>query len=234
MIFIKNCQVFDLPGIHPYAQWRVSKLKEFKISEFHYITKIANLQSIFNEEKILSRNETLKKFNSDFTDWSDSEVQKRRDKEVVLTGNNRKKGHDVVPLFFNANNPTLYVRKSEWQSLAVLSIDINTVTDKNIEIAFSKGNFSRDDSTQYHDLKKLNILDWKSINSSSSESILPRDPRYENYKTNRSSEFFIYPYISTKWIRMIYVSDPLSEFKVSRITNKGNTRVILNQKIFKE
>lgn len=219
---------------HPYAQWRVTRLKEYKISEFHYITKITNLQSIFNEGKILSRNETLKKFNSNFTDWSYAGVQKRRDKEVLLTGNNKKKGHDVVPLFFNASNPTLYVKKNEWQSLVVLSIDINAVTAKNVEIAFSKGNFSREDSTQFHDLKKLHLLDWKVINSPSSEKILPGDPQFENYKTNRSSEFFIYPYISTKSIRMIYVSDPVSEFKVSKVSNKGNTRVVLNRKIFKE
>ena len=219
---------------HPYAKWRVDKLKQFNISEFHYITKISNLISIFDEKKILSRNDTLKKFNSNFTDWSNSGVQSRRNKEVLLTGNNIKKGHDIVPLFFNANNPTLYVKKSEWQSLAVLSIDIEVVTAKNVEIAFSKGNFSRDDSSQFHDLKMLSVLDWRVINSPTSQSILPGSPKYENYKTNRSSEFFIYPYISTKWIRMIYVSDPISEFKVSKVTNKDKTRIMLNRKIFKE
>ena len=96
---------------HPYAQWRVTRLKEYKISEFHYVTRITNLQSIFNEGKILSRNETLKKFNSNFADWSYAGVQKRRDKEVLLTGNNKKNGHDVVPLFLMPTTQHFMLKK---------------------------------------------------------------------------------------------------------------------------
>ena len=71
--------------------------------------------------------------------------------------------HDVVPLFFNPKNPTLDVKKEDWEKLAILVIDKNVVTDEDVEIAFTKGNASRDDAEILRHLKDLDKLDWESF-----------------------------------------------------------------------
>ena len=64
-------------------------------------------------------------------DWSKmkekfliNESQSLRDKEIIVSGGKKVNGHDVVPLFFNANNPTLHVKSvaDQWRNLAIISI----------------------------------------------------------------------------------------------------------------
>ena len=91
-------------------------------------------------------------------------VQERRSQKLItVTGRKEVLLHDVVPLFFNPKNPTLDVKKEDWEKLAILVIDKNVITDENVEIAFTKGNASRDDAEILRHLKDLDKLDWEII-----------------------------------------------------------------------
>ena len=95
---------------HRFGWWRKKILDECGIKEFHYITHISNLSSIYKYGKIFSRNEALEKIEEGFEDWSNQRVQEHREKEIRISNKSIINGHDLVPLFFNSNNPTLYAK----------------------------------------------------------------------------------------------------------------------------
>ena len=221
---------------HRFGWWRKKILDECGIKEFHYITHISNLSSIYKYGKIFSRNEALEKIEEGFEDWSNQRVQEHREKEIRISNKSIINGHDLVPLFFNSNNPTLYAKpvKDNWGKLAVLSIGSTIVYDKDVETAFCNGNFARQDSTLHYDLRKLNTLDWEIIFGGDEIKKLPSQDGYENYKTKRSSEFFIYPSIKKRWIKKVYVSSEDSLSKVSNILEGRVANVFINKEIFKD
>ena len=71
-----------MSDLHKYGGWRRSLLDKYKIKEFHYITDISNIYSIYNHEMIFSRNEANEKLDGKFKDWSNHSVQDLRDKEM--------------------------------------------------------------------------------------------------------------------------------------------------------
>ena len=223
-----------MSDLHNFGRWRKRVLDQYNIKEFHYITDISNIYSIYNHEMIFSRNEANEKLDGKFKDWSNHSVQDLRDKEIIVSGGKKVNGHDVVPLFFNANNPTLHVKSvaDQWRNLAIISIGTTVVFDPDVEIAFSNGNFARQDTPQHHDLSKLNNLDWNIIFGKNEEALLPKDPGYEQYKTKRSSEFFIYPSIKKQWIKKIYVSENSSLNRVNKILQSRAASASINKNIF--
>lgn len=108
-------------------------MKREELEEFHYITPIENLPTIF-ALGILSHN-GMKKKNIRHRSVAMQEIQDRRAKVVVPGG---KPLHDYVNLYFHARNPMMYLRSAEHASLCVLRVSVNVldlsgvvVTDKN-------------------------------------------------------------------------------------------------------
>lgn len=85
-----------------------------EIVEFHYITPIANLPSIF-EHGILSNSRAARLAHDSV---ASEEVQARRRKQ--LPGGRRL--HEYANLYFHARNPMLFLRKDLHQTVCVLRI----------------------------------------------------------------------------------------------------------------
>ena len=208
--------------MHSYGEWRLKYLDVFNIGLFYYIFPIDNTVSILRNG-VHSKNYTKIHF-PDAASFSWDSVQERRSQKLItLTGRKEVLLHDVVPLFFNPKNPTLDVKKEDWEKLAILVIDKNVITDENVEIAFTKGNASRDDAEILRHLKDLDKLDWEIIYG----DYWPHDEKrygikWENWKSNRSSEFFIYPKINKTWFRKILVSNKQSLEIIDAHLNKEN------------
>ena len=88
------------------------------ISEFHYITPLDNVRSIF-DEGILSHDAAASKQSSDISMHS---VQEIRATKVVPNGDLTLRIHEYANLYFNAKNPMLYLRVKEAKILCVLRI----------------------------------------------------------------------------------------------------------------
>lgn len=93
-----------------------------ELEELHFITPIANLQSIL-ERGILSHNKAQA---IPHESVALQEVQDLRSKKRVPPNNRRL--HDFANLYIHARNPMMYRRHDEHKSLCVLKID-TTVLD---------------------------------------------------------------------------------------------------------
>lgn len=105
------------------------------VSEFHYITAIANLPSIL-EQGILSHRRASQ---LEHASIAMPEIQQRRERRVVPGG---QPLHEYVNLYFHARNPMLYLRKVYHQDLCILRISPNILDIPGAIIA--DGNASSD------------------------------------------------------------------------------------------
>lgn len=208
--------------MHSYGKWRLKHFQKYNIEFFYYIFPIENTVSILRNG-ILPKNYVKNKF-SDSKSFSWDSVQLIRSrKKIILTGRKEVDLHDAVPLFFNPQNPTLYVKKDDWDKLAILVIDKNVVIDDEIEIAFSKGNASRSDAQILRNLKELENIDWEILFGNYwPKNVTRTGIDWENWKSHRSSEFLIYPKVNKKWFRKIIVSNEKTLKQIDRYLKSEN------------
>ena len=93
---------------------------------------------------ILSRNEAMKKLLIR-KDFSDTQVQDRRDKVIKLSNSINKSQHDLVNLFFNPLNPTLAVAQANYghDNIIIYTIDfLSVLNDDKLDFAFTDKNAS--------------------------------------------------------------------------------------------
>ncbi len=91
-----------------------------RITEFHYISPLVNLVSIF-DKGILSHNDAEGVKSADV---SMQEVQDRRANKIIPAeaAGTPKKIHDCANVYFNARNPMLYKRRGVKQNICVLRL----------------------------------------------------------------------------------------------------------------
>ena len=203
--------------------WRLEKLNNCK--EFpkflYYLSPLENFKSIV-ENGILSKNETINKKLNSFS-FADNDVQLwRKSKECVISNFEKKKLHDLVPLYLNPKTPTLYARKPIQDKLFLCLIDSKQlISDTGIEFAFTDGNAANRTTKFYRNLIDLNCLNWEIINSFS-----------WNDKTDgkriRNSEFLIFPKIDIKFIKMISCFDLDGVDRIKKILTENKLKIETN------
>ena len=199
------------------STWRKNKLNQCKEFPEHlfYMSKKKNFKSII-ENGILPQNKANK---IAYDSFADNEVQKLRSSiSLHISGNQKYKLHDLVPLYFTALTPTLSRIREDQNNIFFCKISsIKLITDVNKDFAFTDGNAASLDTIKYYSLNSLNKLNWKIINS---------DSWYDkpDGKRIRNSEFLIYPSIEIKYI---------SEFVVNNNDLKNIFEIELNNKSIK-
>ena len=202
------------------SDWR---LKEFKnCKEFpkylYYLSSKENFQSILTNG-ILSKNEIQNKKIS-YKSFAEEDVQKRRS-EIQINisdGLTRCSLHELVPLYFNPKSPTLYSRQAYQNDYFFCKISpIKIISDLKKKFAFTDGNAASDNTKQFWNLKKLQILKWNIINSEFWND-------FEDGKRIRNAEFLIHQKIEIKYI---------SEFVVNNNDLKNTFEIELNKKSIK-
>ncbi len=96
------------------------------ISELHFITPLANLESIF-ERGILSHNEATPHKKADVSMDAVQEIRATKIIPAAVMGEDRVI-HDCANVYFNAKNPMLSLRRSEKDTLAVLRLKPELIT----------------------------------------------------------------------------------------------------------
>jgi len=171
----------------------------------YYFCTIHNLKSILNLG-ILSRNSAIKdNLIQKNTDWSSSAVQEYRSKSnIEMSDGENKNIHDLVNVFFNPYNITIYKAQQNLVNYLNLNYEMNSVvlaisvarlqsSEKFKHFAFTDGNVgTRDDHhIKYNNLDDIHKLDWKTINKPWQKFDNYYDSKFLNYKSKKSSEFFI-------------------------------------------
>ena len=178
--------------------WRKSTInKSIKRNEFPpYLLYLSRKESFGSIVKngILPQNEAKKK-NLISGSFADISVQERREgKSYYLSDAKSYNLHDVVPLYFKAQTPTLSVRREQQENLFFCKVSIlKLISNPKIAFAFTDGNAASDDTRSYYDLKKLDKLKWEVINSE-----FWTDKK--DGKRIRNAEFLIYPKIEIEYI----------------------------------
>ena len=182
------------------ADWRRKKISEFKAfpKYLSYMSKKKNFKSII-ENGILPQNKANK---IGYESFADNDVQKLRSSiSLYISGNNKKKLHDLVPLYFQAKTPTLSkIRKNQDELFFCKILSQNLISNPNKDFAFTDGNAASSDTSVYRSLNSLNKLNWTIINS-----------EFWNDKADgkriRNAEFLIYPKIEVEYIAEFSVSN---------------------------
>ena len=147
--------------------WRKNKLNQCKEFPEHlfYMSKKKNFKSII-ENGILPQNKANKIV---YDSFADNEVQKLRSSiSLYISGNKKKKLHDLVPLYFTPKTPTSSRIREDQNNIFFCKISsIKLITDINKDFAFTDGNAASLDTRKYYSLNSLNKLNWKNINSDS-------------------------------------------------------------------
>jgi hypothetical protein len=156
---------------------------------------------------ILSRNEAMKKLLIS-TDFSDKQIQNRRDKIIKLRNIHSKSQHgesqhDLVNLFFNPLNPTLSVSQRDYghENLIIFCINfLSILNDDTLSIAFTDKNASISEANLhvFNDIEDIDKLDLNLIYGEYMKDRSRED--WKNWKQKRSAEFMVYPSISNKYI----------------------------------
>jgi hypothetical protein len=135
-------------------------LKSSDVAELHYITPIANVQSIL-KLGIVSHNQAAKIKHSSV---AMQEIQDRRSKVVVPGG---KPLHDYVNLYFTARNPMMYKRHASHSDLCILRISTEVlqisgivITDQNASSKYVRFG-SYPDAFEWLDKERLFAESWQ-------------------------------------------------------------------------
>ena len=204
-------------------KWRLEKLNNCK--EFpkflYYLSPLENFKSIV-DNGILSKNETInKKINT--VSFADKDVQSwRKSRECYISNFDKKKLHDLVPLYLNPKTPTLYARKLIQDKLFFCLIDSKQlISDTGIEFAFTDGNAANKPTKIYRNLNELNNLNWDVINSLSWND-------KPDGKRIRNSEFLIFPKIEIKFIKIISCFNLDGFDKIKKILAENKLKIEIN------
>lgn len=189
---------------------------DFKL---YHMTHFSNLEGIL-KNGLLSHNQV-----SEYTDISNKDVNKRREKD-----NNPHKIslHQYVPLYFNPRNAMLFsCQKQFGEDVVILEIDKDvTLNDYTL---FSEGNAARQDSKITTNMLDLANYSWEKINSSSwSDNQIGSD---EDLKSMMMSECLILNRFSSKSISKVFCSSEYVHEKLS-LLHLNDIEVKINKKLF--
>ena len=138
------------------ADWRRKKISEFKVfpKYLSYMSKKKNFKSII-ENGILPQNKANK---IGYESFADNEVQKLRSSiSLYISGNKKKKLHDLVPLYFTSKTPTSSRTREDQNNIFFCKISsIKLIPDINKDFAFTDGNAASLDTRKYYSLNSLN------------------------------------------------------------------------------
>ena len=203
--------------------WRLQKLEECKEfpEYFYYFSFIDNFESIISNG-ILPKNE-IKKKKLITKSFADMDVQNlRKDIDFFISNSQKKKLHDLVPLYLNSKTPTLYARKNIQNQLFFLLINSKKlISDTNIDFAFTDGNATNQITKPYWKLDNLKNLNWEIINGQSWND-------KEDGKRIRNSEFLIFPRIQIDHIETISCYDAPTLLRIATILRQLNIKINTN------
>lgn len=180
----------------------------------YYFAHLNNLNSIITNG-ILPRNKILKKKFSKFTDFSNDEVQKRRQyRKIYLNGKETNfKLHDFVPLYWVTSTPTLHAVKNIQRNLFFIEIDFSIELSGKI-ILYTDGN-AANIKTKFYD------------NYETAKEYIPFDvidskywTKFEDGARKRNSEILIYNSIEPIYFKNIIVNNKSTYNYVGSILDK--------------
>lgn len=190
------------------------------VNEFgiHYLTHRDNLNSILHMG--IFANSIIRKSVIPFTDISDPEVQRWRERPDPILGNSI---HDYVPLYLNPTNAMLYSHKEQQRNIVILTVCLTVTRQK--KVLYADGNAaSRDTRFSVND----DIL-------APSLSALRAGPWQINWRENpdakrrRMAEVLIYKWIDpTKILQVTCQNNDVAQ-QVRSITT---TPVLCNPKMY--
>ena len=203
--------------------WRKLQINQsMKRNEFPpYLLYLSRKESFGSIVKngILPQNEAKKKhlLSGSFADIG---VQERRErKSYYLSDTKSYNLHDVVPLYFKAQTPTLSARREQQENLFFCKVSpLKLISDPKIAFAFTDGNAASDYTSSYYDLKKLGKLNWKVIHSEFWNDNV-------DGKRIRNSEFLIFPKIEIKYIFEFSVNNQKLKEEFENILLKNSIKI---------
>lgn len=192
------------------------------ITELHYITPISNLPSIL-EVGILSHHKA--QFIRHLS-VANEDVQSKRRWKPTLDGRNL---HTYVNLYFNANNPMLYVLRHMHKDLAVLSIDPTVIDTPGVYI--TDGN-AASTVTRFltPDVDGFSVLSNEDIYSEYWTSSQMTQDEKDEASRRRCAEVLVPNHIHRSFIKRVYCSCKES---MAAVESGGCTiEVKLNEQMF--
>jgi hypothetical protein len=175
-----------------------------KIKFLFYFSHIEHFIDIM-QNGIFSRNRAEKELLIQ-EDFSDQNVQIRRNKKIKLSNSKEVIQHDLVNLFFNPLNPTLAVTQRDYghENYVIYCINFKKlISDKELGFAFTDRNASVDGDKLniYNDLNYINQLDFGIIHGEYKKDRSGDD--YYDWKQVRSAEFLVYPILPPEYINRV-------------------------------
>ena len=179
------------------ADWRINRLKEFKIHSLYYFSLKENIDLIL-EHGILPKNR-VEELDLDYKSFAEKDVQVRRHKKSVkITNQDFCNLHDLVPVYLTPKTPTLYARRNFQNNIFFCIIKSFILGNQNF--AFTDGNAGSMNTNFYYSLKKLGQIPWEVIRAE-------RWNEFEDGKRKRNAEFLIHPKIPIGRIWRIAVNN---------------------------
>jgi hypothetical protein len=181
-------------------------IHRLKLSELFHITHWRNLGSIL-QYGILSYNRVVP-MRLNYISIADEDIRSRRSGIRVCGICGDRNANDYVPLFFSPRSPMLSSIKFQGQhaqeEIVYVCVDGAILAEDGVH--FSNGNVADHDSTIYHDLSCLGMLDWDVIRARSWYREDERD--IEVVRRKKAAEVLVPDSVNARWFRRIVVCSP--------------------------
>lgn len=174
-----------------------------QVTHLYYIFPIVIAKSI-ESRGILSKNAVLRD-RLPTSSFALEEAQSIRDKrEVVLPDQRKVSLHELVPLYFNPCNPTLWRLKDRWQELGIAVIPVSKLCSSIGGWIASDGNVASGPKTRlFSGSDALSQLDWPLLRALTWNH---PDPHVKaQHKRRRCAEFLVWPCVPAACIEEIVV-----------------------------
>lgn len=167
----------------------ISSFNKHGIISLWHITHKNNIAEILSKG-ILSNIQAYEKANP--TDISNSNVQRwRKNIEPIYN----RAIHDYAPLYINARNPMLYVKRNIQNELCLIEISLLVLSDKNF--IYTDGNAASKNTNFFNDVENLSQVSWDVLHAAYWND-------FPDGKRKRCAEVLIYPNIEPKYIAKIH------------------------------
>lgn len=166
-----------------------ASFNKYGITSLWHITHRNNISTILNKG-LLSNKSAYNKVNP--TDISDPSVQRWRNHIEPIYN---RAIHEYTPLYINARNPMLYVKKDIQQELCLIEISLLALTESNF--IFTDGNAASKITKFFSNVDDLDKISWDVLNAEYWNN-------FADGKRKRCAEVLIHPMIEPKYINHIY------------------------------
>jgi hypothetical protein len=185
----------------------VAMFHEAGITNLYYIFPLRNILSI-KHYGILSLNE-VKRRGISYQSFALDEAQARRDAvEVQLDNGTAANIHELVPLYFNPCNPTLYRRRRSWnkrgEELGIAVIAVSSLFTTIATWTVADGNAA---SPLTRCTTGANALSGVRFDILRASSWTTTDELQRDHKRRRCAEVMVSPSVSTSCISEVVVYD---------------------------